>query len=103
MIYEEEYKVQITKQAEFQKLVEDFGKMVKELKLPFLKDWYVAQNKYVPGHVREVWVLEEQANVDKMWELAMGHPEFMKYPPKFFEIMVDGSYESSFWAKIATI
>ena len=100
LIYEEEYVVEAKQSKKFLELIEEFEKEVKKSNIPFLKDWYFLSKKYDIGHVRNVWVLEEQANVDELWD---------KYPselgslvPKIWECIVEGTYRSSFWYKVAS-
>ena len=103
LIYEEKYRVKASRIPEYQELLKEFKIMLERRRVPVLKDWYVLQNKYVPGDIRNVWVLEEQADVEQMWEICFSHQEWMDLVPKIFETMVDGSYNYSFWTKAISL
>lgn len=102
IIYEEEYKVQRNKIKEWEKNHLEFDKMIKSLNAPFLKGWYVWQERFNIGLIRCVWVFEEMSDVDRLWELCFIHtPEFAEMVPRIFETMVEGTYKYSFWKPIS--
>ena len=100
IIYEEEYLVEARHSKKFLELIEKFEKMVKTNNVPFLKDWYFLSKKYEIGKVRNVWVLEEQANVDVLWDEYPS--ELSNLVPQIWECVVEGSYKSSFWNIVAS-
>lgn len=102
IIYEEVYRVKITKTAEYQELLSEFEEMINELDLPYLLDWYTWQERYTPGAIRNVWVVENYGDIEKLWEECfMQNEKWIKIVPKIFELMVDGSYNYSFWKPLA--
>lgn len=102
IIFEEEYYVQAKKSKEFLKILEEFEKAVKDAEIPFLKDWYFLSKKYEVGHVRNVWILEEQANVDVLWEI-FPPPELDYLVTRIWDCMIEGTYRYSFWNKVASM
>jgi len=103
LLYEETYRVQAAKIPEYQELLKEFKIMLSDLDIPILKDWYVLQNKYIPGDIRNVWILEDQSNVEEMWDICFTHQKWMDLVPKIFNTMIDGSYNYSFWAKAISL
>lgn len=101
--FKEEYDVHLPKMAEFLEFATTLAEVIKGMNLPYLKAWGVYQSKYKLGRFIEVWELEEQANVDMLFEQSTTHPEFSKIPPKFFEYVVPGSHKIEFLTKLASI
>ena len=101
--YEERYKVKNNKINEYNELLLEFKEMLKEIDIPHLIDWYVEQDKYIPGDIRNVWILEEQADVDKMWDITFSNEKWSSLVARIFETMVDGSYTYGFWTKIISL
>ena len=101
IFYEEEYRVKITKIPEYLKLVEEFEDMVNDLKVPYLKEWHCWQERYVPGSIKNVWIVEEQGDIDRLWDVAfVDNQKWAELAAKIFELMVDGSYKFRFWKQI---
>ena len=66
IIYEEEYRVQATKIAQWQENHLKFEKIMKNLDAPpFLKGWWVWQDRFTPGLIRCVWVVEELGDIER--------------------------------------
>ena len=101
IIYEEEYRVKATKIKEWEANHVKFDKIIKSLDAPFLKGWFVWQDRFTPGLIRNVWVLEELADIDRLWnECFIHNEEWANMVPKIFETMVDGTYKYSFWKPV---
>ena len=102
IIYEEEYRVKTAKIKEWEKNLLEFDKIIKSLDAPFLKGWYVWQDKFVPGLIKNVWVLDELSDVDRLRELCLVKtPEWADMVPRIFETMIDGTYKVSFWKPVS--
>ena len=101
IIYEEEYRVKITKIAEYQELLSQFEEMVNELDVPYLINWYTWQERFTPGQIRNVWVVEDAGDIERLWsEAFLNNAKWADLIPKIFDVMVDGSYCYKFWKPI---
>jgi len=101
MIYfEEKYDIPLPMINEFLKFAEEFPKAIKKMNLPYIKGWSMYQSKYQMGRFIEVWTIEEQANVDQLFQEASTNPHFKHIPPKFFEYVVNGSHQIAFYTKL---
>ena len=102
IIYEEEYRVQATKIAQWQENHVKFEKIMKNLDAPsFLKGWWVWQDRFTPGLIRNIWVVEELGDIERLWDECFLHnEEWAEMVPKIFDTMVDGTYKYSFWKPV---
>ena len=102
IIYEEEYRVQATKIAQWHENHLKFEKIMKNLDVPsFLKGWWVWQDRFTPGLIRCVWVVEELGDIERLWDECFVHNEaWAEMVPKIFDTMVDGTYKYSFWKPV---
>jgi len=101
IIYEEEYNVPRPKIPEWEKNHLIFDKIIKSLDAPFLKGWYVWQERFDIGKIRCVWIVDELADLDRLWTLCFNHPEWSAMVPKIMETMVEGTYKYSLWKPIS--
>ena len=92
----ESYSVKLEKLGEFPALIQESIAAIKKMNNPHVKGWTIYQSKYKMGRYHEIWTLDDQANVDKLFEAAFTDPHFKHIPPKFFEIIVPGSHEIEF-------
>lgn len=101
IIYEEEYLVQRPKIPEWEKNHLVFDKIIKSLDIPFLKGWYVWQERFDIGRIRCVWIVDELNDIERLWNICFNHPEWSAMVPKIMETMVEGSYKYSLWKPIS--
>jgi hypothetical protein len=99
----EEYDVHPNKIESLMELLAEAKEILKEMKLPYLKGWGVYQSKYKMGRFVESWELEEQANVDQLINELMTHPKFSTVPPRFFELVIEGSHTLMFYEKALSL
>ena len=100
IIYEEEYLVQRPKIPEWEKNHLKFEKMIKSFDIPFLKGWYVWQERFDIGRIRCVWILDELGDLERLWKFAFNNQEWSAMVPKIMETMVENSYKYSLWKPI---
>ena len=91
IIYEEAYSVPPPKIPEWEKNHLVFDKIIKSLDAPFLKGWYVWQERFEVGKFRNVWIVDEISDLERLWSLCFNHPEWSALVPKIMETMVPGS------------
>ena len=103
MLFIEEYDVEPSKLPAMLKLLEEAKEVIKELDLPYLKNWVTYQCKEEPMKIREVWVMEEQANVEQLDEAFMGNPKGKTIPPRFMALLIEGSYANKRYEEIISL
>ena len=101
IIYEEEYSVPAPKIPEWEKNHLAFDKIIKSLNVPFLKGWYVWQERFEVGKFRNVWIVEELGDLERLWSLCFNHPDWSKLVPKIMETIVPGTYKYHLWKPVS--
>lgn len=100
IIYEEEYTVPAPKIPEWEKNHLLFDEIIKSLDAPFLKGWYVWQERFEVGKIRNAWIVEELSDLEKLWSLCFNHPEWSELVPKIQETIVPGTYKYHLWKPV---
>lgn len=95
----EGYDVELEKLGEFTAFIPKMIDAIKKMNNPHVKGWTIYQSKYKMGRFYEVWTLDEQSNVDNLFETAFTDPHFKHIPPKFFTFVVPGSHDIEFLSK----
>ncbi len=101
--FKEVYDVKLEKMGEFAEFIPEMVEAITKMNKPYVKDWAIYQSKYKMGRYIEVWTMDEQANVDMLFESAFTDPHFKHIPPKFFEFVVPGSHSIEFLTKAGSI
>jgi len=95
----ESYDVKLEKMGEFAQFIPEMLDAIKKMNNPHVKNWTIYKSKYKMGRYYEVWTLDEQTSVDKLFEATSSDPNFKHIPPKFFEFLVPGSHDIEFLTK----
>jgi len=95
----EAYDVKLEKMGEFAEFIPEMIDAITKMNNPYVKGWTIYQSKYKMGRYYEVWTLDEQNSVDKLFEAAFTDTHFKHIPPKFFEFVVPGSHDIEFLTK----
>ena len=101
IVYEEEYRVPAPKIPEWEKNHLEFEKIIRSLDAPFLKGWYVWQERFEVGMFRNVWLVEELNDIERLWDLCFNHPEWSALVPKIMETMIPGTYKYRFFKPVS--
>lgn len=103
MLLVEEYKVEPSKLPKMLEILMEAKEVIKELNLPYLKHWVTYQCKEDPKIIREVWVMEENANTQKLDDDFMAHPKGKTIPPRFMALIIENSYANKTYDEIITL
>ena len=98
----ETYDVKLEKMGEFAGFIPEMIEAITKMNHPNVKGWAIYQSKYKMGRYHEIWSIDEQENVDKLFAAAFSDPNFKHIPPKFFEFVVPGSHNIEFLTQAAS-
>ena len=103
MLFVEEYEVEPSKLPAMLEILEEAREVIKELDLPCLKNWVTYQCKEEPKIIREVWVLEEHANVQQLDDAFIAHPRGKIIPPRFMALLIENSYANKNYDELISL
>ena len=95
MLLIEAYEVDPSKMSELMKMYDLSKEILKDLNLPFVKDWKVYQSQGDPSKIQSLVVFSEGGNYDLLMEAYLKHPKAGLVIERFQSLAVEGSITTS--------